>query len=79
MRRDVTGKYVVSNDSGESIQAFVPNPLPSKLSLEISGKLLEKLDRAMQSLGDWASFPWFLSLPLHSGLFSLFQWPNALK
>jgi len=52
MRRDITGKYVVSNVSGESVRAFVPNPLPPVPPLDISGKLLKKLDRAMQALGE---------------------------
>jgi Fic family protein len=52
MRRDVTGKYSVSNVSGESVQAFIPNPLPPVPPLDISGKILKKLDRATQALGE---------------------------
>lgn len=52
MRRDVTGKYVVSNVAEESVQAFVPNPLPPVPPLDVSGQLMRKLDRAMQALGE---------------------------
>ena len=52
MKRDCTGKYVVSTVLGETVRAFVPNPLPPEPPLEISGKLLKKLDRAMHALGE---------------------------
>ncbi len=45
-----SGEYVVSSTTGESVRAFVPNPLPPKPPLELA-PFFPLLDRANQALG----------------------------
>lgn len=45
-----TGKYIVSNTAGESVRAFLPNPLPPNPPLELD-RFYPLLDRANQALG----------------------------
>src|SRR6266542_5419319 len=45
-----SGEYVVSSTTGESVRAFVPNPLPPKPHLELA-PFFPLLDRANQALG----------------------------
>ena len=52
MRRGPTGKFVVvSSVGGETVRAFVPNPLPPKPPLEIDESLRDILDHALLALG----------------------------
>jgi len=46
----ISGEYVVSSTTGESIRAFVPNPLPPNPPLELT-PFFPLLDRANQALG----------------------------
>ena len=45
-----TGEYIVSSTAGESVRAFVPNPLPPNPPLELT-PFFPLLDRANQALG----------------------------
>ena len=45
-----SGEYVVSSTTGESVRAFVPNPLPPNPPLELT-PFFPLLDRANQALG----------------------------
>ena len=45
-----TGKYIVSSTAGESVRAFLPNPLPPNPPLELD-RFYPLLDRANQALG----------------------------
>ena len=45
-----TGKCIVSNTAGESVRAFLPNPLPPNPPLELD-RFYPLLDRANQALG----------------------------
>jgi Fic family protein len=45
-----SGEYVVSNTTGESVRAFVPDPLPPNPPLELT-PFFPLLDRANQALG----------------------------
>ena len=45
-----TGKYIVSSTAGESVRAFLPNPLPPDPPLELD-RFHPLLDRANQALG----------------------------
>lgn len=52
MKRTNTGEYIViSRAGGEICRAFVPHPLPPQPPLELTGKLREKMDGALISLG----------------------------
>lgn len=51
MRRAATGTEETSSVGGETIRAFVPNPLPPEPPLQVEGGLREALDRALLSLG----------------------------
>jgi Fic family protein len=46
-----TGEYITSTIGGESFQAFIPEPLPPQPPLEISGELIESLEKANRALG----------------------------
>ncbi len=45
-----TGRYIVTNSSGESVQAFVPNPLPPKPPITMDSKLNQLLKEASSSI-----------------------------
>ena len=49
MERSATGRYIENSTGGETVRAFVPNPLPPDLS--IGAELREQLDQALLSLG----------------------------
>lgn len=51
MKRDRTGKYVVSSVAGEKYEAFIPRPLPPSPPLDIDPHLRDLLDATLISLG----------------------------
>jgi len=60
MKRDNTGRYVVTATGGEEVRAFIPHPLPPSPPLAISPELQEELDRALLALGRLDSAASFL-------------------
>jgi len=49
----VTGQYVTTSTAGESVQAFVPNPLPPDPPIRLTDRdhdLIEKANRALGRL-----------------------------
>ncbi len=51
MRRDAPGVYENTAMAGESVRAFVPNPLPPKPALQLEDRTREILDAALLALG----------------------------
>lgn len=51
MHRDATGNYAVSLAGGETVRAFVPNPLPPVPPLELAGARQAALEKATLALG----------------------------
>lgn len=51
MERGLTGYYTPSVAGGINCQAFVPAPLPPQPPLEITGKLQQRMEEALLSLG----------------------------
>lgn len=51
MQRGVTGHYEVTSVGGESVRAFVPNPLPPVPPLDLNGLLQQGLESAVLALG----------------------------
>lgn len=51
MKRGLQGTYQTVSTVGESVKAFVPNPLPPSPPLELTGELQKKLDEANYYLG----------------------------
>lgn len=51
MKRGTQGHYDTVSTVGETVKAFVPNPLPPVPPLEFSGPLQKKLDEASYALG----------------------------
>jgi len=51
MKRALTGQYVASTVVGETVQAFVPDPLPPSPPLVLDHELSDRLDRAHIALG----------------------------
>lgn len=51
MKRGIQGHYATVSTVGETVKAFVPNPLPLIPSLELSGSLQKKLTDASHVLG----------------------------
>jgi Fic family protein len=51
VKRKRTGKYEVTAAGGESVLAFVPDPLPPAPSLQLGGPLHSALEQALLSLG----------------------------
>lgn len=45
-----TGRYIVTTSSGETVKAFVPNPLPPKPPLEINNEIEKFLNEASKSI-----------------------------
>ena len=51
MKRDLQGSYTTISTVGESVQAFVPAPLPPTPPLDWNADLRDKFDRALVALG----------------------------
>jgi len=51
VKRAITGQYFTSTVAGETVRAFVPNPLPPSPALELDHELSYCLDRAHMALG----------------------------
>src|SRR4030067_950264 len=51
MKRENTGHYVTINTTGETVKAYVPNPLPPEPPLHISSSLRREVDMALLALG----------------------------
>jgi len=51
MRRGSTGRYETTSVVGETIRAFIPNPLPPEPALELSDQRQRLLERATVALG----------------------------
>jgi cell filamentation protein, protein adenylyltransferase len=51
MERGTTGRYEITRVGGEEVRAFVPDPLPPRRPLELSGARQRLLERATLSLG----------------------------
>ena len=51
MQRDTTGRYTPSTASGETVQAFVPHPLPPVPALDLSGTRQQLLEQATLAVG----------------------------
>ncbi len=51
MKRDLQGSYITANTAGESVQAFLPAPLPPDPPLVWDANLRDKFDRALVALG----------------------------
>ena len=51
MKRENSGHYVTISTTGETVKAYVPNPLPPELPLRISAALRGELDMALLALG----------------------------
>ena len=46
MRREATGRYATNRAGGETVRAFVPDPLPPARALDLSGERQALLERA---------------------------------
>lgn len=51
MRRGLTGRYETTDVAGETIRAFIPNPLPPQPPLEFTAQRQQLLERATLALG----------------------------
>jgi Fic family protein len=51
MKRGVTGRYLITTTAGESVQAFVPNPLPPDPPIDLSSARQRSLEKALLSIG----------------------------
>lgn len=51
MRRGLTGRYEITEIGGETIRAFIPNPLPPSPPLEMTAQRQQLLERATLALG----------------------------
>lgn len=51
MKRGPQGIWQTTSTTGETVKAFVPNPLPPTPPLELNGSLQKKLDEASHALG----------------------------
>jgi Fic family protein len=51
MERGLQGQYVTISTVGEKVQAFIPDPLPPKPSIDWTPGLRDKFDHAMMALG----------------------------
>ena len=60
MKRDLQGHYVTISTVGEAAQAFIPNALPPKPSLDWMPELHNKFDQALLALGRLDSISTFL-------------------
>jgi len=60
MKRDLQGHYITISTVGETAQAFIPNALPPKPSLDWMPELHNKFDQALLALGRLDSISTFL-------------------
>ena len=51
MHRGPTGRYEVSTTAGETVRAFVPNPLPPEPPLDLGGNRHRMLEQAVLACG----------------------------
>jgi len=51
MKRTLQGQYIITTTSGESVEAFVPDPLPPSPPVEWTPELRSKFDQALLALG----------------------------
>ena len=51
MKRGISGRYEASNVGGEVVRAFIPDPLPPHLPLELTNSCQHLLERATLALG----------------------------
>jgi Fic family protein len=51
MKRGITGRYLVTTTAGESVQAFVPNPLPPDPPIDLSSARQRLLEKALLAAG----------------------------
>lgn len=51
MKRTLQGHYITTTTSGESVEAFVPNPLPPTPPLKWTPELRSKFDHALLAIG----------------------------
>jgi Fic family protein len=51
MKRGISGRYEASNVGGEVVRAFIPDPLPPHLPLELTNSRQRLLERATLALG----------------------------
>jgi Fic family protein len=51
LRKKVTGHFVNRSTAGEAFEAFVPNPLPPDLPLDLTVEHFDRLERANRALG----------------------------
>ncbi|MCB2174060.1 Fic family protein, partial [bacterium] len=51
MKRELQGRYVTSSTVGETVQAFVPSPLPPLPPIEWTPELRRRFDEALLALG----------------------------
>ena len=51
MRRGETGKYQITNHSGEQVRAYIPAPLPPDPPIAMDGLLQQALESASLALG----------------------------
>ena len=51
MKRGKTGKYEAAGAGGETVRAFIPDPLPPVPPLALEGPLQQSLERALLALG----------------------------
>ena len=51
MRRDDTGRYQITNHSGEQVRAYIPAPLPPDPPIAMDGPLQQALEAASLALG----------------------------
>lgn len=51
MQRGLTGRYEITEVGGETIRAFIPDPLPPNPPLEMTAQRQQLLERATLALG----------------------------
>ncbi len=51
MRRGATGRMETTRVGGETVRAFVPHPLPPVPPLDLTGRLLQRLEQAQLAVG----------------------------
>jgi Fic family protein len=51
MKRGISGRYEISGTAGEGVRAFIPDPLPPKIPLDLTNARQRLLERATLALG----------------------------
>ena len=51
MQRDITGSYAPSTAGGETVRAFVPDPLPPRPAIDLGGARQQRLELATLAIG----------------------------